>query len=179
MLGRSTKSRSCRGILSLFNVRRLLPGGLVFLSDNRLEGFLVIHALLGRPHILVLSGPFVKLSTPSENILIRVLRRVAGLGYIRIILLLSGPSSVPRVVARILPIGRHGYLPICDQRRFLGRASLVTSLFPFRKGRSSIQDKTFSLPIKRRGRPSTRLIAFEVRRISVGCNGHAVLGSLS
>ncbi len=87
-----------------FAVSILLSGLVIVLSDNRLHHLRVIGTLVATPGVLVVSGPFVKLSTRVQGRLKRLLRQLVRRHNLRLVLILSERSRVPSFVARILPI---------------------------------------------------------------------------
>lgn len=173
LLPRTASSNLGGTLCRLFNVREVLSGRVVLLSDNRLHGFRLAGALLDGPHMLVVSGPFVKLSTGAESLLRALLNRLAGMARLRMVLVLSGSSSVPTFVARIVPIRSEIYNGGVALRRCLTIHGPVPRQVLSRRGRTQVL-----------GLPCNNSLCRARRMISLGgmdvhCNRHAVLGSLS
>lgn len=162
-----------RRVCRLFRVRRLLSGCAVLLDDKRLHGFGLTSALFSRPHILVVSGPFVNLSTSAHSRLGRLLGSLAARRRLRVVLMLDGDSSVPRFVARIMRIGSVGMCPGLAGRRCLTRHGPVPTRMLYRRLRRTV----VSLPCDSQRCRDRRIIG--VGGIHVRCNRHVVLGSLS
>lgn len=160
-------------MFSLFHVRPLLSGGVVLLSDKRLHGFRLAGALLATPHILVVSGPFVKLSTPAHRLLFSLLSHLAGVSSMRVVLILSVLSSVPSFVARIVPISGVRIFPGVRHRICLSTFHSESAIIPF----SSLRRHVVSLPCGNGGCSTSRIMG--LGGIDVHCNSHAVLGRLS
>lgn len=166
-------------LFRLFDVRPVLSGGVVLLDDKRLHEFRLAGTLLAIPQVLVVSGPFVKLSTPAHRLLFGLLRQLAQLNRLRVILILSVLSSVPSFVARIIPMRSVGINRGVRHRRCIrtfytnGRVHVRRRTKTLRRLRQYV----LSLPCRRTGFASSRIIG--LGKIDVHCSSHAVLGRLS
>lgn len=167
-------SRRLQGTLcSLFNVRRVLDGRVVLLSDKRLHGFRLAGALLDKPEILVVSGPFVKLSTQAQKLLRALLKGLARVAGLRMVLILSGASSVPAFVARIVPIRSHRYKSGVALRRCLTRHRPSPTRILSSRG----QRQVLSLPCASGLFRARRVMS--LGGMDVHCKRQIVLGRLS
>ncbi|MDR1884027.1 MAG: ATP-binding cassette domain-containing protein [Prevotella sp.] len=112
-----------------FGMSELMDKEVNLLSSGELRKFLVVRSLLSGPRILVLDNPFIGLDISSRAVLNDLLARLAGLNNLQIVLILSSPQDIPRIVTNVLPVSNKRILPALSRREFLDNEDLINSLF--------------------------------------------------
>ncbi|MDD2952191.1 MAG: ATP-binding cassette domain-containing protein [Parabacteroides sp.] len=117
-------------ILALFGIEDLLPKRLIFLSSGELRKFLIVRTLLSRPRVLILDNPFIGLDAPSRDLLVEMLGQMTNLHGVQVVLLLSNPRDIPRMITHVLPIHDRTCLPSLTREEFMADTELIARLFP-------------------------------------------------
>lgn len=117
-------------MFSLFGIQDLLHQRLIHLSSGELRKFLLFRALMHKPRLLILDNPFIGLDSASRILLNTVLEELASLNGLRLIFVLSNPSDIPSVRARVLTFDQKSIAPAGFSDDFQCNIQLIKTVFP-------------------------------------------------
>ena len=123
-------------IQAVFNIKEHLHKRIIHLSSGELRKFLIIRTLLSSPKLLVLDNPFIGLDVESRSVLMDMLEQMVNLKDLQIILLLSNPNDIPRMITHVLPVLDRRCYPAMLSDDFLADKTLLLKLFPLPEGQS-------------------------------------------
>ena len=156
-------------ILQLFGIEDLLPKKLIYLSSGELRKFLIARTLLARPRILVLDNPFIGLDAPSRDLLVEMLERIAEWHHVQVILLLSNPADIPKMVTDVLPIKQRICYPSRKRADFLQDVELIRELFP------EEDTSQLVLPVDWNKEPAAHQVTFRLEKVSIRYGKRTIL----
>ena len=126
----TTSGSIFEGLQRVFNINEHLQKRIIHLSSGELRKFLIIRTLLSDPKLLVLDNPFIGLDVESRRILMDMLEQMVKLRNLQLILLLSNPNDIPRMVTHVLPVKNRKCYPVISPDDFLSDKVLQAELFP-------------------------------------------------
>ena len=177
--------------LSLLGVDKMLDKQLVLLSSGEMRKFQLTKALLNRPRILIIDNPFIGLDVDTRALLCDFLGKLAGMGNVQIILLLSKADEIPDFVTHIVPVNNlccGKKTKRCDFRDVKPEIPVIDNLYlsempvtgylPPEKVLLAAEFSSVSLPnlvdIK-----SDNDIVIDMRNVTVKYGEHTILDSLN
>ena len=93
-----------RRLFELFRIAPMLDKKIIFLSSGELRKFGLAKALLTAPRILILDNPFIGLDAPTRALLSDLLARLARMGGLQLVLVLSMLDDIPSFVTHVVPV---------------------------------------------------------------------------
>ena len=156
-------------ILQLFGIEDLLPKKLIYLSSGELRKFLIARTLLARPRILILDNPFIGLDAPSRDLLVEMLERIAEWHHVQVVLLLSNPADIPKMVTDVLPIKQRTVYPPRKRAAFLQDVELIRELFP------EEDTSQLVLPVDLNKEPAAHQVTFRLEKVSIRYGKRTIL----
>ena len=91
-------------LFDLFGIEPLLDKKIILLSSGELRKFQLAKALLTAPRILILDNPFIGLDAATRDLLVRLLTRIAAMGTLQLVLVLSMLDDIPSFVTHVVPV---------------------------------------------------------------------------
>lgn len=120
----------------IFNISEHLQKRIIHLSSGELRKFLIIRTLLSDPKLLILDNPFIGLDIESRSVLMDMLEQMVKLKDLQLVLLLSNPDDIPRMITHVLPVKNLTCYPVMLSDEFLSDKTLQAELFPVLKEQS-------------------------------------------
>ena len=156
--------------LSLFGVDKMLDKQLVLLSSGEMRKFQLTKVLMNRPRILIIDNPFVGLDIATREMLCCLFEKLASVGDMQIVLLLSKMDDMPDFISHIVPVNdmRCGEkIRRVDFNDIAAEAPVVGDL----------------CPPETNGTPFTQVASdyaiIEMRNVSIRYGQHTILDSLN
>lgn len=112
-----------------FGIEELMQKEVNLLSSGELRKFLIVKALISKPHVLILDNPFIGLDAQSRIVLNELFRKLADFEELQIILVLSNPQDIPDMITDVLPIKGKNILGRYNRDEFLNDNNLIDNLF--------------------------------------------------
>ncbi len=165
-------------VLALFGIEELLPKRLIFLSSGELRKFLIVRTLLKHPRILILDNPFIGLDAPSRGVLIDMLQQMTKLKGVQVVLLLSNPDDIPKMVTHVLPVKERRCLEVKTPEEFLRDKELISSLFPSENETGEPGFKDIQLPVDGEKAHSEHKVTFRMEHVSIKYGSRTILKDL-
>jgi len=166
--------------LSLFGVNKMLDKQLVLLSSGEMRKFQLTKALLNRPRILIIDNPFIGLDVDTRALLCDFLGKLAGMGNVQIILLLSKANEIPDFVTHIVPVNNMccgKKTKRCDFRDVKPEMPVTRDLHP---EKVSVAAEFSSVrPPELGDFKSANDIVIDMRNVTVKYGEHTILDSLN
>lgn len=166
-------------ILSLFGIEELLPKKLIFLSSGELRKFLIVRTLLKHPRMLILDNPFIGLDAPSRGILVEMLQQMSKMQGVQIVLLLSNPDDIPKMITHVLPVRNRTIQPVMTREEFLNDSELINRLFPINQSFSSSVPGGIDLPVDKEKEPSGHHVTFRMEHVVIKYGTRTILKDLN
>lgn len=165
-------------VLAIFKIEELLPKKLIYLSSGELRKFLIVRTLLSRPRILILDNPFIGLDAPSRNLLIEMLQQMTQLKGVQIVLLLSNPEDIPKMITHILPVYNRTCFPPQSREAFLKDKDLIGLLFPSEIENQPAAIPDIVLPIDKNKTPSSHQVTLRMEHVCIRYGTRTILKEL-
>ena len=103
-LGEVKDENRRRQLFDLFGIEALLDKKIILLSSGELRKFQLAKALLTAPRILILDNPFIGLDAATRDLLTELLTRIARMGALQLVLVLSMLDDIPPFVTHVVPV---------------------------------------------------------------------------
>jgi molybdate transport system ATP-binding protein len=125
----NTSGRMYGKIKDVFNIEADLSKRIIHLSSGELRKFLIIRALAAEPELLILDNPLIGLDAESRGILTDTLERMIHISNLQVVLLLSNPDDIPRMITHVLPVLDRRCHPSMTAAGFAANKALQAELF--------------------------------------------------
>ena len=103
-LGEVKNEEHRRHLFDLFGIEPLLDKKIILLSSGELRKFQLAKALLTSPRILILDNPFIGLDAATRDLLTDLLTRIAAMGTLQLVLVLSMLDDIPPFITNVVPV---------------------------------------------------------------------------
>ena len=103
-LGEVKNEEHRRHLFDLFGIEPLLDKKVILLSSGELRKFQLAKALLTSPRVLILDNPFIGLDAATRDLLTDLLARIAAMGTLQLVLVLSMLDDIPPFITHVVPV---------------------------------------------------------------------------
>ena len=103
-LGEVKNEEHRRHLFDLFGIEPLLDKKVILLSSGELRKFQLAKALLTSPRVLILDNPFIGLDAATRDLLTDLLARIAAMGTMQLVLVLSMLDDIPPFITHVVPV---------------------------------------------------------------------------
>lgn len=100
------KSTSFQEIIESFNLKKLFPKKMVFLSSGELRRVQLARTLFKQPRILILDNPLIGLDRSTRTLFLELLNKLSKQSYLQIILVIPTGETIPSFISHVLPVNQ-------------------------------------------------------------------------